>query len=265
MPKKGMEWTFDTVADEYDKWRPEYVPELYNDIFSYSNISPESCALEIGIGTGQATKPILNTGCKIVAVELGKNLAELTRLKFKDYGNISVVNSSFQDYCCDNNSFDIVYSASAFHWIDEEEGYIKVYNLLKSGGVFARFASHPFDYIAGQEELAEQIGRIYFKYMRDPSETPTPLMQIYTEEDAEERSDIAKKYGFTDIVTKIYYRDLVYTSDEYIKRASIESDKIALDSQIRNQFLNEMKNAIDKYGGKITIRDMIDLNLARKL
>ncbi|WP_271712110.1 class I SAM-dependent methyltransferase [Anaeromicropila herbilytica] len=263
---KGLEWTFDTVAEEYDKWRPEYVPELYSDIFWYTNIFPESHALEIGIGTGQATKPILETGCSVIAVEPGKNLAELTRENFKLHHNLTVVNSSFQSFVCENESFDLIYSASAFHWIDEEEGYRKVYHLLKPGGTFARFASHPFNYIEGQEELSDKIETIYFKYMpRHEGETSPKPRYIYNEVDAKKRSEIALKYGFCDIKTHVYYRDLVYTSEEYIKRIGIECDKIAMDSSTRKQLLNDISNAIDEYGGKIIIRDMIDLNLARKL
>ena len=266
MAIKGLGWTFDIVAEQYDMWRPTYVPELFNDIFEYSNISSKSCALEIGIGTGQATKPILEKGCNIMAVEIGKNLTELTRHKFKDYSNISIVNSSFQSYVCENDSFDLVYSASAFHWIDEEEGYCKVHDILKSNGTFARFASHPFYCFEGQEELADRIQYVYFRHYPNPTgaTSPKPIGR-YTEEDAKRRSDIAKKYGFVDIETKVYYRDLIYRSDEYINRLAIESDKIALESHVRNQFLKDIKDVVDEYGGKITIRDMIDLNLARKL
>lgn len=60
---KGNEWTFNQVAEMYDKWRPAYVPELYEDIFAYKSIDKASHVLEIGIGTGQATLPFLNTGC----------------------------------------------------------------------------------------------------------------------------------------------------------------------------------------------------------
>lgn len=56
---KGLEWTFNTVANEYDKWSPTYVSDLYEDIFSYKQIDKASNVLEIGIGTGQATEPIL--------------------------------------------------------------------------------------------------------------------------------------------------------------------------------------------------------------
>lgn len=59
---QGLEWTFNTVAEEYDKWSPEYVPELYADLFAYQPLTSDSEVLEIGIGTGQATTPILKTG-----------------------------------------------------------------------------------------------------------------------------------------------------------------------------------------------------------
>lgn len=265
MSIKGLEWTFDTVAEEYDKWRPVYVEELYKDIFRYKEIDTGSHVLEIGIGTGQATRPIIKTGCNITAVELGKNLAEIARRNFKDNKNITVINSAFQDYLCPSQLFDLVYSASAFHWIGEEEGYRKVYKILKSSGAFARFASHPFYNIEGQEELYDKIQYIYSKHMPIPAGVNgAKKVKRYTEEDAVRRTDIAKKYGFVDVETKIYYRDLVYYSEEYVKRLAIECDKIALNSDARSKLLNGIKNAIDEHGGKIIIRDMIDLNLARK-
>lgn len=265
MAIKGQEWTFDTVAEEYDKWRPTYVDDLYQDIFEYSGIASDCCALEIGIGTGQATRPILDKGCKVTAIELGEKLAKIAERNFIDYRNFTVVHSSFEEYNCPDNMFDLIYSASAFHWIDEKEGYNKVFRKLKEGGSFARFASHPFYNIEGQEELYERIQAVYFKYMPNSSGAVTPRkIKRYTEEDAERRSEIAKKYGFTEISTKVYYRDLIYSSEEYIKRLAIESDKIALDDTTRRKLLNGIKEAIEVYGGTIIVRDMIDLNLARK-
>ena len=46
---KGLEWTFNTVAEEYDKWSPEYVSELYEDLFDYQPLTLNSEALEVGL------------------------------------------------------------------------------------------------------------------------------------------------------------------------------------------------------------------------
>ena len=68
---KGLGWTFDTVASTYEKFRPGYVDELYKMIFDYITLDESSDAVEVGIGSGQATLPILKTGCSLTAVEYG--------------------------------------------------------------------------------------------------------------------------------------------------------------------------------------------------
>lgn len=71
-------------------------------------------------------------------------------------------------------------------------------------------------------------------------------------------------YQNTDIQTKVYYRNLVYNSEDYIKRLAIESDKFVLDADKRARLLCEIKSAVDNHGGTILVRDMIELNLGRK-
>ncbi len=254
----GLEWTFDTNAETYDNLRPGYPSKLYSDIFAQIALNSTSNAVEIGIGGGQATLPILKTGCSLIAVEYGENLSELCREKFKNFPKFKVVTSKFEDYISENESCDLIYSASAFHWIPEEIGYSKVFDLLKSGGVFARFANHPFG-DKGRLKLWEEIQKIYAVYMPN-SKSPKP----YTEADAESRSKIAEKYGFVDISYKLYHRTRSFSAAEYTKLLSTYSDHIALPENIRNEFYLKIKEAINNHGGTITIYDTIDLQIARK-
>ena len=140
---KGLEWTFDTVASTYEKLRPGYVKELYQTLFDYISIDENSTVVEVGSGGGQATAPILTTGCQLIAVEYGKQFSELLKDKFKEYQKFSVITGKFEDTVFEDNAFDLVFSASAFHWVPEKIGYEKVFSMLKNGGVFARFANHP--------------------------------------------------------------------------------------------------------------------------
>lgn len=68
---KGLEWTFDTKAELYEKMRPGYSDKLYQEIFRFCPLNQASSALEIGIGAGQATEPVLKSGCKVTSVERG--------------------------------------------------------------------------------------------------------------------------------------------------------------------------------------------------
>ena len=50
---KGLEWTFNTVASTYEKFRLGYTDELYQMIFDYVALNESCYAIEVGIGGGQ--------------------------------------------------------------------------------------------------------------------------------------------------------------------------------------------------------------------
>jgi 16S rRNA A1518/A1519 N6-dimethyltransferase RsmA/KsgA/DIM1 with predicted DNA glycosylase/AP lyase activity len=84
-------------------------------------------ALEIGPGTGQATEPVLKTGCSYLAIELGEHLAGIREGQVPRYENFRIVNADFEVYDFEEASFDLVYSAAAIQRIPEEIGFPKVY------------------------------------------------------------------------------------------------------------------------------------------
>lgn len=88
--------TFNEDVKDYDKWRPTYCKELLDNIIQYSELNENKKAIEVGIGTGQATMPFLMTGCDVTAIEFGKNLAEYSKEKFKGYKRIS---QTIQSHC----------------------------------------------------------------------------------------------------------------------------------------------------------------------
>lgn len=260
---KGLEWTFDTVASTYEKLRPGYNDKLYKMLFDYIPVDKSSNVVEIGIGGGQATLPVLKTGCKLTAVEYGEQFSALCRDKFKDYPDFNVITNKFENVDFENDAYDLVYSASAFHWIPEEKGYKKVFAMLKKGGTFARFANHPYR-DKGNPALSAAIDEIYDKYYNKYHNKKRELLTEYTEKQAADRAMIAEKYGFTDIRYALFYRERIFTAKEYIELLGTYSDHIAIEETIRTKFFSAIENAINNYGGTITIYDTMDLQLARK-
>ena len=53
---QGKEWTFNTVADTYERIRPGYPEKLYRALFAYAPLDASRSAVEVGIGGGQAGK-----------------------------------------------------------------------------------------------------------------------------------------------------------------------------------------------------------------
>lgn len=261
---RGLEWTFDTAVPVYDKMRPGYSEELYKAIFSYIPIGRESRAIEIGIGSGQATGPMLQTGCRLTAVEYGQRLSEMCREKFKAYDGFSIINDRFENAGFQDEGYDLVFSATAFHWIKEEVGYPKIYALLKKGGAFAQFANHPYR-DKGNPVLSEEIDRLYGKYYyayhKDRVQKP---QEEFGESQAKQRAETAAKYGFEDIRYHLFYRTRRFSAEEYTMLLGTYSDHIAIEESIRKEFFKEIERAIDRCGGSITIYDTMDLELARK-
>lgn len=260
---KGLEWTFDTVASTYEKLRPGYVADLYQAIFNYIPIHENSNVVEVGSGGGQATAPILQTGCRLTAVEYGPQFSELLKEKFKEYPKFSVITGKFEDTDLPENSYDLVFSASAFHWVPEEIGYEKVFSILKSGGVFARFANHPYR-DKENPALSAEIDDIYDEYYNKYHSKKHTVITEYTEAEAKDRAMIAAKYGFCDIQYALFHRERVFSAKEYVKLLGTYSDHIAIEESIRKKFFAKIEEAINKHGGSITIYDTMDLQLARK-
>lgn len=255
--------TFDTAVSLYEKMRPGYVDDIYRAIFEYVHIDENSRVVEVGSGSGQATLPVLKTGCELTSVEYGENFSELLRNKFKEYERFKVITGKFEDVNLENNTFDLVFSATAFHWVPEEIGYPKLHSILKDGGAFARFANRP-RICKDDPDFAAEIDNIYDDYYNKYYGLRSGTKAWFTEDKAKEISLIPAKYGFRDIKYYLFYRDRVFTAKEYVGLLGTYSDHIAIEESIRKEFFDRIEEAINEHGGSITINDTLDLELARK-
>lgn len=255
--------SFDNDVINYDKWRPRYCKELFNDIIEHSKLNPEKECLEVGCGTGQATEPILKTGSSLLAIELGENFTEFTRNKFKSYKNFQIENADFEKFDLKNNKFDLVFSGTAFHWISEETGYRKVFNSLKSGGTISLFWNKPapksFD-----DPLHLKMQEVYDKYFG-----PEIIKKAkFEHENLQERyaKIISKieKYGFIEAEFRLYKQVREFTADEYVSLISTYSDNITMPEPIKSQFLTGIRDVIYDFNNNIKVYDTMDLYLARK-
>jgi len=262
---------FDEIAVEYDKARWDYPDELYSDIFEYIGTGHKK-ALEIGAGTGKATAPFLNAGYDVTAVEMGVNMTEFIRDKFKNKANFNVITATFEDIVLEDESYDLIYAASAFHWVNAEIGCPKVLRLLRNGGVFALFRNNAIDNnCVAYDEIQEVYDIHYYShYKKDNRPLEISKMQYEDFMKPEEiyrgfRFESLEQYGFRDIVMKLYKNIRPYTADERIRLLDTMSDHRALPEENRTALYQGIKDLINKYGGKIDITSVFQLYMGRKL
>ena len=247
--------TFDEDVVNYDQFRPRYCEELFSKIIEYGKIDGMKEAIEVGCGTGQATKPFLETGCTVTAIELGENLASYTKEKFSDYQNFSVQNLPFEDFQCESESIDLVYSATAFHWIPDYVGYPKVYELLKSGGTVALFWNQPS---LEEGELDDELQEIYDRVRKQE--------QKYDKKERkyQETEGYLKQYGFVLYEHHCYTQTRNLNAEDYISLLNTYSDHISMEEEMKNELYTCIQETIEKHGGWIRLLDTIDLYLAKK-
>lgn len=255
---ESFEKIFDNAAADYEKSRPSYVKEIYDEIFRYKKIGSDSRILEIGMGTGNAAKPFLDTKCGFTGIEPGERLIRLARKKFQGFHNFSAYCQTLQDFQCPDETFDLIYAATSFHWIPEEYGYKRVYGLLKNDGVFARFAYHAGP-DKGRGALTDEIRELYRQYMHRESRPAE-----YSDKDAKQLAEKMTAYGFEDGTYKLYHMTKDFTADEYMALLRTYPDHMKLEPKDRERLFRGIFHAIEDNGGIITVYYTMDLELGRK-
>ncbi len=114
--RQELRATFDGAADVYDAGRPTYPSSLFDDLVSTSGITPGAKLLEIGPGSGIATRVLAERGFEIVGVELSAEMAERARESLAEFPTVRIVTGEFARFG-GAASYDGVVAFSAFHWI----------------------------------------------------------------------------------------------------------------------------------------------------
>ncbi|MFF9060710.1 class I SAM-dependent methyltransferase [Streptomyces sp. NPDC101213] len=254
--------TFDEDAELYDRARPGYPPELYDDLAELTGVRPGSRVLEIGCGTGQATVPLAGRGCRITAVEAGPAMAAVARRNLDGAVGAEVVTADFESWPLPEEPFDVVLAATAFHWIDPVVRTAKAAEALRPGGALAVVRTQHVR--GGTEEFFVDVQRCYERF--DPDTPPGTRPPEAADVDGSDHArEVARSGGFGPTVSCRYERDLTYTTSEYLELLRTYSGHRALPEAARNGLLGCVAGLIDgRYGGRVTKRYLIELAVAHR-
>lgn len=132
-PPDDIRLSFNDAAEIYDEARPTYPSRLFDDLFDL--LPPNPWVIEVGPGTGQATKDLLLRGASVHAIEIGAALARKLRSNLPtDRLQISV--ADFETLAITKGA-DALFSATAYHWISPEAQTGRPAEILRTGGVVA--------------------------------------------------------------------------------------------------------------------------------
>lgn len=239
--REPLRRTFDSAADLYEEARPAYPEALIDDLVALADLEPGARLLEIGCATGKATRPLLRRGFSVVCLELGRQLAERAR---RDLAGMPVEIHAipFEAWEGEPGAFDLVYAATAWHWLDPAIRFRKAHRLLRPGGRLAFWSAlHAFP--ADFDPFFAEIQKVYDALGEGDGGQwpPAPPEQV-----ADEAADIEASGLFEAVEVRRYVWEASYSADEYVALLSTFSGHIAMDPAKREHLYREIRQRIDR-------------------
>lgn len=121
-------------AEHYDRYRPPYPANVFTTLMREAHLVEGDLAIEIGAGTGLATRPLVESGLTVHAVEPAVELATLAEKKLE--GRATFVNDRFED-CTLPRRARLVTAFNAWHWVNPTVALDRAAVLLEPDGSLA--------------------------------------------------------------------------------------------------------------------------------
>ena len=105
-------FAFDQIANVYKVARPDYPEALIEDVVSYADLKQRDHILEVGCGTGQATKSFAKRGFPIVAMDPGPEMLRGAREDLAGFSNVELLETTFEAWPANRGAFRLILTAA---------------------------------------------------------------------------------------------------------------------------------------------------------
>jgi SAM-dependent methyltransferase len=246
--------SFGAMAQAYERFRPGYPVELFERVRAYAG-RPVRTALEIGAGTGKATRLFAGQGVAVTATEPDE--AMLAELRKHVPAQVRTVRAAFEDLRPGEQRYGLVYAAAALHWTDPADRWSRMAALLEPGGVFASFGGpvQPADPAVEEAVRAARAPFLESDGIPSPDGTPgeRPMQWPGTELEGSE--------WFTDIQQVLIERQLTMSARDYLGHLSTVSAYLILPPPQREQVFARILEVLPRTVG---IAADLTVHLARR-
>ena len=239
--RERLRVTFDSAAASYHQARPDYPNELFGQLIELADVRAGDRLLEVGCGTGKATLALAGRGFAITCIELGAELAAAARRNLASYPGVQVVHAAFESWQPPAGvTYDLVFSATAWHWIDPAVKYLKAAELLRPGGHLAFWSAGHVVPDRGDPFFAE----IQDVYDEIGESLPADSVFLRPREMPEESAEIEASDLFEDIAVRHLDWEISYDADGYIGLLETFSGHIAMQAWQRDRLYGEIRRRL---------------------
>ena len=238
---------FDEQAERYDRCRPAYPDALIDEL-----LGPEPAGLDVldvGCGTGIASRQMAQRGAKVLGVEPAPRMAEIAR----SHG-IDVEISAFEEWDAADRSFDRVTSAQAWHWLDLPLATSRAASVLRPGGSLCLFWNAGWQ----PDGLADALEAVYASVV--PSGGHRMFRGYAADRSIDAKTElesvldaVSATTDFGALTMRWFPWTRAYRREEWVEQLHSRSDHTALEHDVLDRLLDGIAAAIDDHGGSFVM------------
>jgi ubiquinone/menaquinone biosynthesis C-methylase UbiE len=251
-------FTFDQIADVYRTARPDYPEALIEDIVSFADLKPDDKILEVGCGTGQATKSFAKRGFPILATDPGPDMLRSAQESLASFMNVEFLETTFEAWLLKQEAFRLIVAAQSWHWVSQELRFAKAARALSPEGSLAVFGNVPVGLPA---LLLAQFKEIYLRHTGRWGPTP----EAWYLPNGPFKGWFDELGAFGPVEHKSYPWKWLHTASSYTDFLRTRSDHRMLDSSKREDLLGDIAEVITDHGDRLTVDYEAHLYIARRL
>ena len=238
--------SFNEAAEVYDAVRPSYPAAMFDALFEMLPSNP--MIVEVGPGTGQATRDLLARGATVHGIEIGPSMAAKLRSNLpSDQLRVSI--GDFEQMAITPGSVDAVFSATAYHWISQNSQTDRPASILRPGGVVAIVDLVQVD-SPDDKGFFAACQPIYERYGQGHAGPPAPSRDAV---DLAIRHVLDDDGRFHEVTVHHWDWNQTYTTVEYQQLMLSYSGTQMMGEQDRRGLVDDMANFIDQhFHGSVT-------------
>ncbi len=245
--KNLFDASFDIYADNYHSIRPGYPKALFKDLQENFSFDKDSHILEIGAGSGIATRELAEIFGQVTALEPGANLASILKEEVRDRTDVVVKKNTFEDFNSEQK-FDAIAAFTAFHWLDKEGRNGKILNLLKDSGILILVWNSFFQ---SDSKVTREVNRVSHEVLPElypPDSNISAVNEKVLAKLRRREQEVCQIPGLSPFFLKKYSVNYNYDSVTYSKFLHTYPKIVELERSKKRKLFDRVSEVVKNYG-----------------
>ena len=250
---------FSETAEIYAEVRPTYPEDMYRKIAEMVSDMANKNILEVGPGPGNSTREFMQYfPARITACEPNPDFGRLFAAQFTADPHVTLKNEHFEENAFAGQSFDVIYAATTFHWLDQAAKYAEASRLLTPEGWLITCWNN---YLLMDVELKEKLSALFTAYDANIEMINGTMEKILAKIDRR-KNEIESGAYFSVVLHDLFETKYSYSAEQFCALLRTFADQSLGDRMAT--LLQAVRVLVMENGDELTIKVITNLEIARK-